>query len=202
MGVGQLLHSERRNEPRFLGAARQTGAALLSPISVARWLLVLVVLAGIYFFHGFVVPVLAALVIAFASWPLYSRLLTRVNGNRTLAASIAIGNEDEKDKARQVMESKVPFKLKNDDWMPYYPDKALELIAWTSIDPSGPEALKTLDRMLNERNPYGHWHTTWVALDPADSSRVIGSVALEIHGSAALLRSLATMPRATPTMRS
>ena len=85
-----MLHSERRNEPRFLGAARQTGAALLSPISVARWLLVLVVLAGIYFFHGFVVPVLAALVIAFASWPLYSRLLAQVNGNRTLAASIAI----------------------------------------------------------------------------------------------------------------
>lgn len=86
-----MLHSEhRRSEPRFLGAARQTGAAILSPISVARWLLVLVVLAGIYFFHGFLVPVLAALVIAFASWPLYSRLLTRVNGRRTLAASIAI----------------------------------------------------------------------------------------------------------------
>ena len=85
-----MLHSERRNEPRFLGATRQIGAALISPISVARWLLVLVVLAGIYFFHGFVVPVLAALVIAFASWPLYARLLARVNGNRTLAASIAI----------------------------------------------------------------------------------------------------------------
>ncbi|MCR6500822.1 AI-2E family transporter [Shinella sp. CPCC 101442] len=86
-----LLHQEhRRSEPRFLGAARQSGAALISPISAARWLLVLVVFAGIYFFHGFVVPVLAALVIAFASWPLYTRLLAQVNGNRTLAASIAI----------------------------------------------------------------------------------------------------------------
>ncbi len=86
-----LLHQEhRRSEPRFLGAARPSGAALISPISAARWLLVLVVFAGIYFFHGFVVPVLAALVIAFASWPLYSRLLAQVNGNRTLAASIAI----------------------------------------------------------------------------------------------------------------
>jgi predicted PurR-regulated permease PerM len=86
-----LLHSEhRRNEPRFLGAARPSSVALISPISAARWLLVLVVFAGIYFFHGFVVPVLAALVIAFASWPLYSRLLAQVNGNRTLAASIAI----------------------------------------------------------------------------------------------------------------
>ena len=86
-----LLHQEhRRNEPRFLGAARSSSVALISPISAARWLLVLIVFAGIYFFHGFVVPVLAALVIAFASWPLYSRLLARVNGNRTLAASIAI----------------------------------------------------------------------------------------------------------------
>lgn len=91
MGVDRLLHTEhRRNEPRLLGVARTTGAALISPVSAARWLLVLIVLAGIYFFHGFVVPVLAALVIAFASWPLYSRLLARVNGNRTLAASIAI----------------------------------------------------------------------------------------------------------------
>jgi len=86
-----LLHSDhRRNEPRLLGAARASGAALVSPVSAARWLLVLVVIAGIYFFHGFVVPVLAALVIAFASWPLYTRLLARVNGRRTLAASIAI----------------------------------------------------------------------------------------------------------------
>ncbi|MFT4158489.1 MAG: AI-2E family transporter [Shinella sp.] len=85
------MHSEhRKSEPRFLGAARQGGAALISPISAARWLLVLIVFAGIYFFHGFVVPVLAALVIAFASWPLYSRLLAQVKGNRTLAASIAI----------------------------------------------------------------------------------------------------------------
>ena len=37
-----------------------------------------------------------------------------------------------------------------------------------------------------------HWHSTWVAVDPADSSVILGSVALEIHGSAALLRSLPT----------
>ena len=86
-----MLHSEhQRNEPRLFGAARPAGSALVAPVTVARWLLVLVVLAGIYFFHGFLVPVLAALVIAFASWPLYSRLLVRLGGNRTLAASIAI----------------------------------------------------------------------------------------------------------------
>lgn len=57
---------------------------------VARWLLVLVLLAGVYFFSGFLVPVLAALVIGFASWPAYQRLVRRCKGNTTLAASIAL----------------------------------------------------------------------------------------------------------------
>ncbi len=37
-----------------------------------------------------------------------------------------------------------------------------------------------------------HWHTTFVALDGLSPEAVVGSVALEIHGAAALLRSLAT----------
>lgn len=37
-----------------------------------------------------------------------------------------------------------------------------------------------------------HWDTTWVAVDPLSPEEVLGSVALEFHGSAALLRSLAT----------
>jgi predicted PurR-regulated permease PerM len=65
-------------------------AAVVQPLSAARWLLILIVAAGVYFFHGFLVPVLAALVIAFASWPLYRRLLQGVGGNRTLAATFAI----------------------------------------------------------------------------------------------------------------
>ncbi|MDI6027668.1 AI-2E family transporter [Corticibacterium sp. UT-5YL-CI-8] len=65
-------------------------APLVSPVSAARWLLVLIVAAGIYFFHGFLVPVLAAVVIAFASWPLYRRLLVAVDGSRTVAATLAI----------------------------------------------------------------------------------------------------------------
>lgn len=79
-----------RSEPRLLGAARPTSVALISPISAARWLLFLIIVAGIYFFHGFVVPVLAALVIATASWPLFCRLRQAIGGSRTLAAAIAI----------------------------------------------------------------------------------------------------------------
>lgn len=57
---------------------------------VARWLLVFILAAGVYFFHGFVVPVLAALVIGFASWPLYKRLRTSLGGRNTLAATLAL----------------------------------------------------------------------------------------------------------------
>ncbi|MEO5713984.1 MAG: hypothetical protein ABIT37_10905 [Luteolibacter sp.] len=52
--------------------------------------------------------------------------------------------------------------MKNDDWMPWTADEACTLIAWIAADPSGNEATKALDRMLHDRNPYGHWRTTWV----------------------------------------
>src|ERR1041384_5452934 len=65
-------------------------SALLSPLSAARWLLVLVFAAGVYFFHGFLVPVLAALVIGFASWPLYTRLRAALGGRDIWSASIAL----------------------------------------------------------------------------------------------------------------
>jgi predicted PurR-regulated permease PerM len=57
---------------------------------VARWLLALVLLIAVYFFIGFLVPVLAALVIGFASWPTYERIFNACGGRRVLAASIAI----------------------------------------------------------------------------------------------------------------
>lgn len=83
-------NSPSRNEPRWLSTAERSRSPLIPTISAARWLLVLIVLAGIYFFNGFLVPVLAALIIGFASWPLYRRLLTQVGGNNTIAASLAI----------------------------------------------------------------------------------------------------------------
>ncbi|RWF70365.1 MAG: AI-2E family transporter, partial [Mesorhizobium sp.] len=75
---------------RLFGLSAPLRAAVIPPLSAARWLLVLIVAAGVYFFHGFLFPVLAALVIAFASWPLYRRLLAGVGGNRTIAATLAI----------------------------------------------------------------------------------------------------------------
>jgi predicted PurR-regulated permease PerM len=59
-------------------------------VAVARALLLFILAAGVYFFIGFLVPVLAALIICFASWPLYQRLQVRCGGSTTVAASIAV----------------------------------------------------------------------------------------------------------------
>lgn len=62
---------------------------ILPAYLVARGLLILLLLAGVYFFSGFILPVLAALIIGFASWPLYARLVRYCGGRTTLAAGIA-----------------------------------------------------------------------------------------------------------------
>ncbi|MDR1529064.1 MAG: AI-2E family transporter [Burkholderiales bacterium] len=56
---------------------------------VARWLIIFILLAGVYFFHSFLVSVLGALIIAFASWRLYEKQVERCGGRTWLAASIA-----------------------------------------------------------------------------------------------------------------
>lgn len=70
--------------------SRHPAASLLPPHPIARWLLVIVLAAGVYFFRGFLVPVLAALVVGFASWPLYTRLVRAVDGSTPLAATLAL----------------------------------------------------------------------------------------------------------------
>ncbi|SFZ86428.1 Predicted PurR-regulated permease PerM [Devosia enhydra] len=78
-------------EPRLLGLTAPTRAALIPPLTLARWVILLILAACIYFFNSFLVPVLAALIIGFASWPIYRRVREACGGNRTLAASIMIG---------------------------------------------------------------------------------------------------------------
>ncbi len=57
---------------------------------IARWLLLLVVAAGLYFLSGFLVPALAALIIGLATWPLYQRVVAFCKGRSTLAATLAL----------------------------------------------------------------------------------------------------------------
>lgn len=57
---------------------------------IARWLLLLVVAAGLYFLSGFLVPALAALIIGLATWPLYQRVVRFCKGRNILAATLAL----------------------------------------------------------------------------------------------------------------
>lgn len=79
-----------KNQPRWLGAVPSGRVPIVPLIAAARWLLLLVVIAGVYFFSGFLVPVLAALVIGFATWPLFRDLTRLCDGNTKLSASIAL----------------------------------------------------------------------------------------------------------------
>ena len=63
---------------------------LISDISAARWLLVFIIAAAIYFFHGFLVPVLAATIIAFASWPLSRSVQRGLGIHRTTTAALFV----------------------------------------------------------------------------------------------------------------
>jgi len=115
----------------------------------------------------------ALLVLALASeaQPAYHSVMTErladlsPTARALLATAICLvdeGNEENQATARSILTSKVPFQQKNDDWMPWTADEATHLIAWIVADPSGNEATKALDKMLHDRNPYGHWRTTWV----------------------------------------
>lgn len=84
-GGGKAASRLDRQPGRF--AIRQP---LITDISAARWLLFAILAASIYFFHGFLVPVLAAMVIALASWPIRTRVVQRWNLGRTWAASLML----------------------------------------------------------------------------------------------------------------
>jgi predicted PurR-regulated permease PerM len=65
-------------------------SSVLSTPLLVRILLALVLAAAIYFFSGFIVPVLAALILGFATWPLYARLVKACRGSSVWAATIAL----------------------------------------------------------------------------------------------------------------
>jgi uncharacterized protein YfaS (alpha-2-macroglobulin family) len=84
-----------------------------------------------------------------------------------LAAAMAVGSEGRPkvlSAAKEVLNSKAKYKpLENGGyWSPGNSSLAAELIAGLAIDPDSKEVHATLDRMLNDRNSYGHWSSTWV----------------------------------------
>lgn len=67
-----------------------------------------------------------------------------------------------RDLARSILTDTTEFRSSRGTWMRWQPNDACRLLAWTAIDAESPEALAAFDKMLRDRNPYGHWRTTWV----------------------------------------
>nr|WP_232844913.1 AI-2E family transporter [Paracoccus onubensis] len=63
---------------------------LVTDQSIARWLLVVVIVASVYFFHGFLIPMLAAGIMAVASWSIRSHFTDELGLPRNLAAALLI----------------------------------------------------------------------------------------------------------------
>lgn len=78
------------NAPPRPSPARARSRPLLTDLSAARWLLLAILAAAVYFFHTFLVPVLAAGVIAVASWPIRQRLVHQMGIGRTIGATILV----------------------------------------------------------------------------------------------------------------
>lgn len=66
--------------------------------------------------------------------------------------------------ASAILSSKVGFDENADDnyWTPSGSDLPAVLIAQIAINPDSDEVHAALDRLLNDRNPYGHWRSTWM----------------------------------------
>lgn len=83
-----MTNQKPATSPSAIAPSVSTPNATTPPL--VRVLLLLVLAAAVYFFSGFLVPVLAALIIGFASWPLHQRLTRAVGGSTIWAATIAL----------------------------------------------------------------------------------------------------------------
>ena len=46
-------------------------------------------------------------------------------------------------------------------WMRHHSDEAMQVLAWSEIAPENDQVHRSMKAMLGNRNPYGHWRTTW-----------------------------------------
>src|SRR5690606_37298160 len=95
--AAQGLSPDGRRRPycifvrRFHAAlTRYMHQPVLPAYLIARWLLLLLLLAGAYFLSGFLVPALAALIIGLATWPVFRRVVDRCGGRTIPAATVML----------------------------------------------------------------------------------------------------------------
>jgi uncharacterized protein YfaS (alpha-2-macroglobulin family) len=76
-------------------------------------------------------------------------------------ATMASGAANAQVRAQAVMANKTPFAGRDQSWMPYDNNHALELLVATATGAAPESCDELLDRLVNQRGPRGHWQTTW-----------------------------------------
>jgi len=84
--------------------------------------------------------------------PNSSRLFLALAFNET-------GTPEAKATAKRLLAMKDIFTDRRGHWMSYHPSSAFRLLATSEIDPDA--AMPIVDQLLQDRNPQGHWNTTW-----------------------------------------
>jgi len=79
-----------------------------------------------------------------------------------LALAIYTSDKSEENKATAIslLENMEP-RQESKHWMRYHSDDAMQLLAWSEIAPENNHVHKSMKSMLGNKNPYGHWRTTW-----------------------------------------
>jgi uncharacterized protein YfaS (alpha-2-macroglobulin family) len=119
--------------------------------------------------------------------------LPQLNSRTRSLLALAENAAGHKDQAIAILRDKTPFSGKDNSWMRWQPDHAYTLLAWSSIDPTAEESTIAIDKLLRDRNPYGHWNTTWtnawsiVALSTyAKSEGNLSTTTLSLHATSSL----------------
>jgi len=70
------------------------------------------------------------------------------------------GSEAHKATAISLIQNIQPREV-NNHWMRYHADAPMQVLAWSEIAPTDQQVHTKMKAMLGNRNPYGHWRTTW-----------------------------------------
>ncbi|NWK57066.1 hypothetical protein HW115_15695 [Verrucomicrobiaceae bacterium N1E253] len=65
-----------------------------------------------------------------------------------------------RDQALALIQNLPPRKVTR-HWMRYHSDDAMAVLAWSEIDPTNENTHQAMRKLIDQRNPRGHWRTTW-----------------------------------------
>ena len=86
----------------------------------------------------------------------------RLNARARSLLALSLVASDRKEDARRLLLSEKRCVVADNSWMRWRPDHGLSLLAWSAVDAGSEQSITAIQKLIESRNPYGHWRTTWV----------------------------------------